>query len=74
MDGELLISLTGSQMKFTGPIMVRVVISGFTLLHAEDSGVFSSCIPHGSVIASSGGLIRHFLVTKEYKPQGPVSV
>lgn len=58
---ELLISLTGSQMKITGPIMVWAVISGFTLLHAKDLGYFFfSSIPHGSVIASSGGLIRHF--------------
>lgn len=38
---ELLISLTGSQMKITGPIMVCAVISGFTLLHTKDLGVFS---------------------------------
>lgn len=37
---ELLISLTGSQMKITGPIMVWAVISGFTLLHAKDLGCF----------------------------------
>ncbi len=47
-------------MKITGPIMVWAVISGFTLLHAKDLGYFFSSIPHGSVIASSGGLIRHF--------------
>lgn len=37
---EPLISLTGSQMKITGPIMVCAVISGFTLLHAKDLGYF----------------------------------
>lgn len=37
---ELLILLTGSQMKITGPIMVWAVISGFTLLHAKDLGYF----------------------------------
>lgn len=58
---ELLISLTGSQMIITCAIMVWAVISGFKLLHAEDLGYFfSSSFPHGSVIASSGGLIRHF--------------
>lgn len=39
---ELLILLTGSQMKITGPIMVCAVISGFTLLRAQDLGsIFS---------------------------------
>lgn len=37
---ELLILLTGSQMKITGPIMVWAVISGLTLLHAKDLGYF----------------------------------
>ena len=35
---ELLILLTGSQMKITGPIMVWAVISAFMLLHASDLG------------------------------------
>lgn len=53
--------LTGSQMKITGSIMVWAVISGFTLLHAKELVYFfPPSVPHGGVIASRGGLIRHF--------------
>lgn len=59
---ELLILLTGSQMKIHWVYYGLDCYQCFTLLYAKDLGVFfcSPRIPHGSVIASSGGLIRHF--------------
>lgn len=49
-------------MKITGPIMVWAVISGFYAAARQGFGVFFPLhsIPHGSMIASSGGLIRHY--------------
>lgn len=58
---ELLILLTGSQMKIHWVYYGLGCYQWFYAAAHQGFGVFfSPSIPHGSVIASSGGLIRHF--------------